>query len=1233
MAWSFIRRLSAAAIVLAGGLVAGVRADATLDRLISAGKYKEAIEHADNNIPAPSRNADVWVKLGEANEAVGLTEKALACYLVAWRLDASSYNALLGAAKVYNRLGQPENARDMAEKALELKFTGEASWEYARASIQLKKPQEAKKALEKVIETDPNNVVANRELGGIYFDEKKYADAIPLLRKAYSAKKDPKLSLRIGQAYREVGNLDSALTFIEAAIAGGLKSPEIVLDLARIYYGRGQYEEAVRKFDQAYGKADFTAKDHCSRAVAKEKTNDKKGALKAYEAAVKAYGASTEPEAIQANLKVATAYFEQKNYGGALTRLKAIKKADPKEEEVPNINFLLADVYQAMKKPTQAIASLEKAIAKDTKNYEAYARLAELYEKNGQAEKARQTYEKMMKLSPNDPKVFLVLGLYNLKSKKYEKALELLTKSEQLSPSAEAEEGIAIASINLDQWNRAREAALKAIQRKPDLVESRKILAKVYLRAEEYGDAVKHLEFLVERFPKNLDHLKDLAESYAALNKPKKLAEVDAKIIAADKKNVKSRIRLAEYLLRNKELKGAYTHFRAASMLDPKNADVLGNLYRIAAELGKKTEAVTYVKKYLQLKPKDAERYRDLGDLQYELKKWEGALSAYRTALKLDPGLTGFYKRYADVVLKKGQQAEVIKALTTLIKRGQGDMSAYTTLGTLYEKQKQYKKALDVYRQALAIEPQNAELLSSYASCQAKTGDINGAIITYEQAVMMNPKAKEEFRSLGRLYEKQKKPEQAMKAYMKYLDRGAKDPKVAQNVGKYAIEKGKFDVAYKYLSTIQGEAANDFDHLLLLGEAAFEIGKYKETVGAYTRLLERKPKMAVKKQLTSTLAKAYEKMGNNVDAAKMYAAYNKLAGGRDAEAAYKSARLQEKANPSAAVAIYKTNVKVFPKDARNFLRLGLIYSKDKKKLQSSVAMLKKAASLADTVPKVWLELAQVYGELGKEDDELKAYKQYAKFDAQNVLANKRIGLLLMKKGQTRDGMIYLETANALSPDDPEVMMALAEGYVQTNRKKEAIDLLMRVKKAQPKNAEVRYRIFSMLKGEGRLDEARREMEQLLQLKRENKFLKEYAELLVKMDKVKEALDKLEDILATDPENISALMLKAQILTMMEKYSDAIEIYKEISYIDPDHAEALSRRADVHLMESKIQWASTFYQRALRADPKHASAYLGLAKVAKMTKRKDEYLKNIKQAYKLDPKDSEIAKEYAKAHGK
>lgn len=479
--------------------------DETFNKLYNAGKYKEAIEYADQKISPPSRSADIWVKIAHANEKLGFVEKALASYMVSWRLNPKDYASLLGAARIYNNLRQFDNGLNMAKKALEQKFTGEASWEYAKACIALKRPKEAKKALEKVIETDPTNSVANRELGIIYYKDKQYRQAIPLLKKSFEKKADGNVAFQIGRSYLNTGDANAAIDYlIKARKMKKSLEKEIGLELARVYYEKGNYAQAASEYSAVDQKVPFSTKDYFQLAMALEKLNKKKEAIDAYNKAIAKYGSSKQKEAIVARQKVGTYYLDVKKYKDALTHFSFIVSADPKGLMVRDIYFLLADTHLGMKNSTKAIQNLEKAIAIDKKNVEAYARLADLYTKSNQTTKAKATYEKMMSLSPNDPHVYFVLGEYNLKSKNYSKALELFVKSNSLKKSAKTLEGIALSAAALNQWDKARDAAESAVSMDDSLLKSRRILANALMKIKSYKEAKNHLAVLVKHDPANL---------------------------------------------------------------------------------------------------------------------------------------------------------------------------------------------------------------------------------------------------------------------------------------------------------------------------------------------------------------------------------------------------------------------------------------------------------------------------------------------------------------------------------------------------------------------------------------------------------------------------------------------------------------------------------------------------------------------------------------------------------
>ncbi len=1204
--------------------------DETFDKLLNAGKYKEAIEYADQKIPPASRNAAMWVKIAEANEKAGLIEKALASYMVSWRMNPNDYASLLGAARIYNKLKQYDNAVNMAKKALDQKFTGEASWEYARACIALKKPAEAKKALEKVIETDPANIVANRELGIIYYNDKQYKQAVPLLKKSYEKKATAEVAYQIGKCYLEIKKTDAAIEYLKKAIAKKATLYEAGLDLARAYYHEKNFSGAASEYSRIEGKVTLTAEDYFYHGKSLEEIDKKGAAVAAYRKAVGRYASSKKKEAIIARYKVGKEDLKKKRYSDALTQFKFIQSADPKALMITDIYFLLADAYLGAKQSAQAIKSLEKAIALDATNIEAYARLADLYTKNKMAEKAKATYEKMMSLSPNDPNVYLVLGQYNLKAKKYAEALDLFVKSNGLEKSASALEGIAQAASAMKQWDKARDAAESAVNMDGSRYTSRKILAEALVKEKSYKEAKVHLEVLVKKEPSKKKYWVDLAECYRATNDIENLAKADAKIIKLDKKNTTSRLRHAKYNQEKGNKNKAYSLYKELSLLRPKDPVVFNNLYKIALEKKDKPSAITYLKKYVALNQKDADAQKMLGDLLYEKKDLDGALVAYRKVIKIDPGIKGFYKRYADIVLAKGKQDEVIKALTGVINSGEADVGTYTTLGMIYMKKKQYTKAKEMYQQALMIEPQNTDALSALGECQAKLGDISGAVITYEQAVMMNPKAVEEYKDLGKLYLKQKKTEQAMKAFGKYLDKKPKDQEIAKKVGDYHFDKKEYKEAAKYLSIVSGKAGNDFNHQLRLCEAYYHSKNYKKTIEYCDKLIKRKPKPNTKQKLLKMKAEAYEETKQITKALLAYDEYCKMPGVRDADIAFKRAFLREEKNPDLAKKIYNDNITKYPTDSRNYLQLGLMYSKNKATLAKAAPMLEKAADRAGKDKKLWLQIAQIYGKLGKEDKELDAYRKYIEVDPQNLDANIRIGTILLEKGKITEGMVYLETANTFAPDNIDVIIPLSSGYLKTNRTKEAIELLKKAKSLKPDDVEVRRNLYKAYNKIGEKKMAMEEIKDLLTKKRDNRLLFLYAEMLLEEGKVKDAENAIEDIMATEPDNIEALMLLAKIQRSRKKYDEAIETYKEIIYIDATYAPALFERAETYMAQSKPQWAERFYDRALRADPSYGLAELGKAKIAKLRKDKTAYKEHLRKAKQLVPDNPRIKEECKKA---
>ncbi len=1074
---SFVRCFYLVSAII--GLIGSpVFSDDAFNRLIQAKKYAEAVSYADANIPPGSRTADIWAKVGFANEELNLLEKALASYIVGTRIDQKNYDAYLGIARVYNTMNRPDNALTYAKKAMDLKPAGPASWEYAKACLALKKPEQAKDALEKVVEFDPTNSVANKGLAEIYWREKSYEKAIPLLKTAYASNPNPEDAFRIGKSLNEANKYDSAIYFLKEAVS---KNPSLLtasLELARAFYQKSKYLASASEYEKIAGKTPFMAIDHYYRAVSNEKTGNAEGAMKAYRAAAEAFGADKSPEAIAAHLKVGTADIEAKNYSSALPHLLAVADAtDSEADQSQDIQFMLADAYAGTGNIPKAIANLEKALATDKNNVEAYARLADLYQKSGQMDKAKQIFEKCITLKPNDPKIFLVLGEYNLKAKKYEEALTYFGKSYVIENSGNAAAGLASAAFALGKLEKALDAAESALRLSPTLVEPRIVLYKCYMKSKGYKEARDHLNVLVDKKPLETEYWKSLAECCIQLKDSSRCADADKKIIEMEKNNVPSRQRYGAYLLSIRDYAKALPVFKDLATMTPQNAEVFKALYTITNSLGDKQAALTYMKRYCALRPDDVTAQKYIGGVYYDLKNFDAALDAFRKVVKSDPTSKGIYKPYVQIVISKGLTEEIQSAIIGAIATGEADGSMFAALAGVYQKQGLFDKAITYYQKASEADPRNVSLISALAKCNEKAGHFDEAAIYYGQVLALNPASTEDYKTMGNLFIKRNKKAEAVDAYKKYLEKSKPDNALAHLVADYAYAQKNYDEAIRYYAMITGDEARKADYLFNYGQACYNVKNLKKASELLNQLSTVAPQNPEVFKLLSQIAS--QDPGQKGSAADYLAKYlalkpndassqkslgDMLYDRKDLAGALKAYRKAIAADPSIK-GIYKRYYELAASqgsaadieaalsgadnagevDAAMYTQLGSIFEK-KALYPKALAYYQKAQQLDPTSNTISSSIAHCQLKAGKTADAIITYQQVVALNPKAVEEYKILGELFRKQNKPEQAVDEFKKYLQKKPGDPEIAMFVAENALKYNDYNEAVKYLSGIEK-------------------------------------------------------------------------------------------------------------------------------------------------------------------------------------------
>jgi len=235
------------------------------------------------------------------------------------------------------------------------------------------------------------------------------------------------------------------------------------------------------------------------------------------------------------------------------------------------------------------------------------------------------------------------------------------------------------------------------------------------------------------------------------------------------------------------------------------------------------------------------------------------------------------------------------------------------------------------------------------------------------------------------------------------------------------------------------------DFIFTYGQACYYTKDYKKTIELFERYREINAKATTKHSGAVTVLKllgdAYDKTGSQAKALEAYTVYTKFTSVHDPDASLRKAQLTEATNLPRPRRCTRKTRSCSPRTIKVFSPRACTMQSRRATLDKALLLLKKCAALADTIPTMWFEMGQVYGKLNKDKEELDAYRKFIQLDPENADASGKIGEILLAKRKVNDAMVFLEMANSLKSNEPKFMVPLAQGYIETDRSHEALDLL------------------------------------------------------------------------------------------------------------------------------------------------------------------------------------------------
>lgn len=240
-------------------------------------------------------------------------------------------------------------------------------------------------------------------------------------------------------------------------------------------------------------------------------------------------------------------------------------------------------------------------------------------------------------------------------------------------------------------------------------------------------------------------------------------------------------------------------------------------------------------------------------------------------------------------------------------------------------------------------------------------------------------------------------------------------------------------------------------------------------------------------------------------------------------------------------------------------------------------------------------LGHCYERLGKESQAVEFYQDCLKFKNYLQLPAQRLAAIYFKNGQLERTTQQYELLKNEYPDDISSLITLGHLYIVTGRCTEAVETFNRAILIHPDNFQ------------GYDDDAER---------------------LISEGQLYEALERLEDLLHTQPEKPDLRLKYADVLRMIGATSDAVAQYEQVLRICPDFLEATIKLGTQYLQMDQEHLAAQQFNRAVEINDSIIEAYIGLAIAQKSAGNPSDALSTLSLAAAIQPNSSLLFTEMA-----
>jgi len=493
------------------------------------------------------------------------------------------------------------------------------------------------------------------------------------------------------------------------------------------------------------------------------------------------------------------------------------------------------------------------------------------------------------------------------------------------------------------------------------------------------------------------------------------------------------------------------------------------------------------------------------------------ALEAYRKVLNVDPGQAQLAARVAGLLIQQDDFPQAIDVLKDAIKANPNNAEPYQQLAFIYLKYlKRADQAIDYANRAIALNPENAEGYQRLVEIEVAAGQEKKALEVLDRAAKVRSNDPGFWMRLGKLYmailfksDSQPKPDELKRTneiFKKAAEHAGDDPAVLKEIADY------------YAASQQ----------------------LKEAIPLYLRVLELQPddanareKLATGFILTNQRGKAVEMLEQIIqEHPEKYQSYDLLAQVLDDEARslQRANRLEEaKAKFAKVAANYEQSLLINPNHPSTYLHLAELLLGPSRDADRAVKLLMEARRRFPGAPEIVYYLAIAQREAKQSQQAVATFEEAlheAQLDEDDEVINAKFyfnyGAAAEQAGLYEKAADLLRKSIALDPANSAEAYNYV-GYMWADHNMhldEAEAMIKRALESEPNNASYLDSLGWVEFRKGKFDQALSDLLRAAKtVERDDPVVFEHiGDTYLKLNRVREALDAWQKALALDPKN-------------------------------------------------------------------------------------------------------------------